>query len=317
MGYGIGGYLSLSKQTSGGTATTNRVYIPFVSESLTENKEQLFSENLTGKFDQPKAEEGINNVTGDIVFEPHPIYLGHFLRAAVAAPTSTLATSAYVHEFLPAQADYDSTLALLPYTIEVYKSVGDAYRIVDGQIHTLAIEMQAGAIVRATAGVHGRAYSQVTKQTPSYINADPYTWNEASINIGGSANNELQSATVTLANPIEGVPLLNGSKNEGKIKRSGFRTVNITGDQDFSSETEQEKFSAQTRQRFLITVTGKAIGGSAEILTIDCPDVNYSTYAYPIGGAGRIVASYDGNAEYDTTSSYAVRYTLTNTQATY
>ena len=41
MGYGIGGYISLSKQNSAGTATTNRVYIPFKSESLTENIEQL------------------------------------------------------------------------------------------------------------------------------------------------------------------------------------------------------------------------------------------------------------------------------------
>ena len=50
MGYGIGGYVSLSKQSSGGTATTNRVYIPFKSESLTENIEQLQSENLLRQY---------------------------------------------------------------------------------------------------------------------------------------------------------------------------------------------------------------------------------------------------------------------------
>ena len=49
MGYGIGGYISLSKQNSAGTATTNRVYIPFKSESLTENIEQLNIKSVSAK----------------------------------------------------------------------------------------------------------------------------------------------------------------------------------------------------------------------------------------------------------------------------
>ena len=46
MGYGIGGYLSISKQTAFGTPTASPVYIPFVSESLVENKNYLQIENL-------------------------------------------------------------------------------------------------------------------------------------------------------------------------------------------------------------------------------------------------------------------------------
>ena len=71
MGYGIGGYLAISKQNSVGTATSAFDYVPFVSESLSENIEQLQSENLRNVYDQPNQLEGINNVTGDIVFEPH------------------------------------------------------------------------------------------------------------------------------------------------------------------------------------------------------------------------------------------------------
>ena len=68
MGYGIGGHLAISEQNSVGTATANYIYIPFVSESLTENIEQLQSESLKAIYDQPNQLEGINNVTGDIVF---------------------------------------------------------------------------------------------------------------------------------------------------------------------------------------------------------------------------------------------------------
>jgi hypothetical protein len=100
MGYGIGGYLSLSLQSSGGTATTNRVYVPFKSESLTENIEQLQSENLKGIYDNPNTLEGINNITGDIVFEPHPVYLGHFLKGVCGQSSTTFSTSAAIHVFL-------------------------------------------------------------------------------------------------------------------------------------------------------------------------------------------------------------------------
>jgi hypothetical protein len=320
MGYGIGGYLSLSVQTSGGTATTNRNYVPFVSESLTANKEQIESENIAGRFDAPDNLQGINNVTGDISFEPDPITLGNFLRATLGEnDSSSLVTSTYLHEFLPAVTDWDDTLALPPYTIEMYKSVGSAYQIVDAQIHTLTIELNAGEIVKATATVHGRAYNKTAKQTPSYSTAPVYTWNQTSVSIGGAANGNFRTAVITIENPIEPVMTLNGALTEGKIKRSGFRNITVTGDQDFSDQAQEAIFTAQTRQSFKFTVTGDVVGTASETnqLTLDLPQVNYSTFAYPVGGAGLITASYEGKAEYYTTSSYAGRFTLQNTQTSY
>ena len=320
MGYGIGGHLALSIQNSVGTATSNWVYIPFVSESLTENIEQLQSENLRAVYDQPNQLEGISNVTGDIVFEPHPNYLGHFLKAVTGNATSTLQTSAYQHEFVPTQSDFDANFALTPYTINLFKNVGSAYQYTDAMIHTLAIEITAGGIINATATVHARGSALLDPTTASFISADPFTWNETSLSVAGTANGEFETATITIDNPIEGVPTLNGQKTHGKIKRTGFRTVSVAGDQDFSSQAEYNIFRAQTRQRFLFTITGDNIsGGGSESneITLDIPQCNYSTFAAPIGGPGRITASYEGNGEYDTSSSYAIRYTLTNTTASY
>lgn len=320
MGYGIGGYISLSKQTAFGTATTNRSYIPFMSESLTENLNYIPSENLSGRFDAPDSFEGINNTTGDITFEPTPATIGTFLRACLGAnPTSTLVTSTYLHEFLPAQADFSADCALPPYTIEIYKSVGSAYQITDAQIHTLTIEMNAGEIIKSTATVHGRAYTKVAKQTPAYNAAPPMTWNQTSVQIAGGANGEFRSAVVTIENPIEAVSTLNGLNIEGKLKRSGFRNITVTGDQDFSSQLQEGKFRDSSLQSFKFTVTGDVVGTASEKnqLIIDLPDVRYQSFAYPIGGAGLITASYEGYAQYDTTSSYTGRFTLQNTQTSY
>ena len=319
MGYGIGGYLSLSKQSAYGTATTSRVFIPFVSESLIENKNYIQIENMRSLYDAPNDVEGTNNVTGDIVFEPHPIYTGHFLRGCVGTPTSTLTTSSYVHEFLPRQDDFSTDCALNPYTIEIFKSVGSAYQITDAQIHTLAFEITAGAIIKCTASVHGRAYAKVAKVTPSYIAAEPFNWVQTSVQIAGAANGELETATITIENPIEGVPTLNASLNEGKLLRSDFRTITVAGDQSFQTQAQEAKFRDGSLQPFKFSITGVQLGGAGQNnqLVFDMPDVRYNTFEYPIAGAGRITASYEGKAQYDTTSSYAARITLQNTLATY
>tara|TARA_Y100000592_G_scaffold99475_1_gene175657 strand:- start:1039 stop:1995 length:957 start_codon:yes stop_codon:yes gene_type:complete len=318
MAYGIGGYVSLSKQSSGGTATTNRVYIPFKSESITENIEQLQSENLLARYDNPNTLQGITNATGDIVFEPHPIYLGHFLRGVIGQVSTTFSSSKAIHEFLPTQSDFGDDFALPPYTIEVFKSVGSAYQFVDAQIHTLSINMTAGAILECTATVHARTSNKIAKQTASYIDAKPFTWDTVSLQVGGAANGEFESATVTIENPLVGVPTLNGALVEGKLKRDGFRVITVTGDQDFSNQAQEGIFRAQTRQRFLFSITGESIGGgNNNFISIDLPKTNYTTFSFPIGGAGRISAAYEGNCEFDTSSSYAARITLQNTQTAY
>ncbi|QDP52549.1 MAG: hypothetical protein GOVbin4691_41 [Prokaryotic dsDNA virus sp.] len=323
MGYGIGGYLSLEKQAAFGTpVSSSPAYIPFVSESLTENKNLLTITNLRNVYDSPNDLQGTNNVTGDIVFEPHPIYLGHFLRGCITAGTvsSTLQTSAYLHEFLPAQAEFAEDCTLPPYTITIYKNVGSAYTIADGLIHTLGIEMVAGEIVKCTATVHGRAYTKSAKASPSYIAADPFTWNQVSLQVGGSANGVFESANLTITNPIDGIMALNASTNEARLLRNDFRTITIDGDQSFENQAQEAKFRDQSLQAFKFTVTGDTVVGNTgeyNQLTLDMPDVRYTTYAYPIGGPGRITAAYEAKAQYDTTSSYALRTTLQNTAQSY
>ena len=106
---------------------------------------------------------------GDIVFEPHPIYLGHFLNACIGNATSTLQTSAYQHEFIPRQDDFDANFALQPYTVALFKNVGSSYQYTDAMIHTLAIEITAGGIINATATVHARGSALLDPTTASFI----------------------------------------------------------------------------------------------------------------------------------------------------
>ena len=117
---------------------------------------------------------------------------------------------------------------------------------------------------------------------------------------------------------INKLPAISGLNIEGKLKRTGFRTVSVTGDQDFSSQAEYNAFRSQSRRRFIFSITGDSIGGgNNNFISIDIPQCNYTTFAAPIGGPGRITASYEGNGAFDTSSSYSIRYTVQNTRTSY
>lgn len=318
MGYGIGGFLAVSRQQSFGTATSSWEYVGIISESLTTNIEQLIEENLYGRFDEPDQREGLLTVAGDVVFEPHPITLGHFLRAVSGQASATAVDSSFTWQFVPKQTDFDDLCALPPYTLQVYRSVGSAYQFTDAIVHTLAVEITAGAIVRATASIMARVSSLMNYTTASYPTGDPWMWNQASVSMAAAANSDMESVTVTIDNPVEGVPLLDGTKIHGRYKRTGFRTVRIAGTQDFSTQTQYNIFRSQSRQAIDITLRGAATATSYyNTLTLEMPQVVYSTFGAEIGGPGRISASYEGKAEYDTGSSYTIRPTLVNTRAAY
>jgi hypothetical protein len=314
------GHIGISKQNSFGTATTSWDYLPIINESLTTNIEQLVEEGLRARFEEGTSHEGLLTVAGDIVFEPHPIMLGHFFRGVTGGASFTEVLSGqgvYEWEFLPQQSDFDSACALPPYTLQVYRGAGNAWQFTDAIIHTLTLEIAGGAIVKGTASVFSRISSLMTKTTPAYPSGDPWTWDAASLSIAGTANGDLESVTITIENPVEGVPLLDGNKYHAKYKRTGFRNTKISGSMVFDSQTEYNQFRSQAEQRYLATLTGATLPASANMLTLDMPKVRYTSYPVNIGGPGRISVGFEGVCKYDTTSSYAIRPTLTNTRTSY
>lgn len=311
-------FLGISRQNSFGTATNSWDYIPIVNESLTDNIEQLVQENMFARFEEGPTQEGMLTVTGDIVFEPEPIMLGHILRGITGQASSTLVDSVTTWEFTPTQTDFDDKTALPPYTFQIYRDVGSAYQFTDGIFNALSIEINGNAIVRATASVIARTSSLTPKTTPAFPTGDPWTWDTASISIAGAANADMETVTIGVENNVEGVALLDTTKRHGKYKRTGFRTFAFGGTMDFCDQTEYNNFRSQTEQKFITTLTGQTLTTSQTVeLQFEMPLVRYTTYAANAAGPGRISATFEGNAKYDTNSLYAMRTTLVNTRTAY
>lgn len=322
MGYGMLSHFGMSAQNSFGTATDSFDYMPIISETLTTNIEELIEEGMRSRFDESPSHAGLISVTGDVVFEPHPIMIGHFLRGVTGQASSTLTHSAYTWEFIPKQSDFDSEHALPPFTLEVYRDVGSAYQFTDGIVSALTLEMNGGAIFRATATVMAKISSLSPPTTPTYETGNPWLWHQTSFSIAGAANTSQEALTFTIDNQVEGVVTLNGTRQHSKYKRTTHPSYKISGTACFDDQTEYNQFRAQgedsTNQRFISTITGDTTAQSyTNEFVIDHPSVRYMTYPVNLGGPGRTTVGWEGNCKYDTSSSYSVRMTLVNTRASY
>ena len=319
MSYGHKGHLGISAQQSYGTATNSWDYFPIISESLTTEIEQLVEEGMRARKDEPPTQEGLLTVAGDIVFEPHPILLGHLLRGVTGQASGTLVDSVTTWEFLPKQTDFTPNLcALPPFTLQIFRDVGSAWQFTDTVVNALTLEISASAIVRATASVMSRVSSLMTPGTPSFPAGSTWTWDSASLSIAGAGNGDMEAITISMENNVEGVSLLDGTKEITKFMHTGYTSHKISGTIDFADQTEYGAFRNQTEQRFLMTLTGETLTSSQNnVFTADLPLVRYTTFPINMGGPGRISVGFEGNGKFDTSSSYSSRYTLQNTRTAY
>ena len=84
------GHIGLKKETTWGqkVAGDNDFFLPFVSETLIANIEELLSAAQRGILDEPKSYQGERAFAGDIVLEVHPASIGHIMRSALNEPAA-------------------------------------------------------------------------------------------------------------------------------------------------------------------------------------------------------------------------------------
>lgn len=320
MAYGQDGHIGISFQSSLGTANTSSMwYMPFVSETLKENIEDLLSESLSSRLEEPDPYEGMHSLEGDVVMEVHPHNIGVFLKAWAGQESVSFTQSCYNHLFLPLTDDWDAEKAALPpMTIEVYRDTGSAYQYYDMLLNQLVFEISQGAIYRATASFVGAQFAWMQKTTPSYETGSYFTWDTVSVSLAGNAVSDVSELTVTLNNNLEGRAYLDGNKYHGRILRNDYRIIELSGTMLLSGDDEARNYKNRTNQRLLITATDPTTVMLAHNqLIIDVPQMRYTEFPANIGGPGLVEVGFTGKGGYDSTSSYAVQFTLVNTNDAY
>ena len=316
--YGMTSSLGFSPQNSFKTFTASFDYIPFISETLTTNIDELISGNVQGRFDEPDSVPGIVWVGGEVDFEPHPTLLGHFLRGVTGQASSTAVGSAIEWEFLRVQNDFSSDCSLPPYTLALNLRVGSAYQFTDALIHGLDINVEAGELVKAKAFIIARVSSFMPRNPPSFDPGDAWDWSQASLSVDGVGSDVFESYNISFKNTIAGIPTLDNSNVFNRFKRTDHSKTEITGTMDFENEDEFLKFVQNSHQPMVLTLTDQTAiaSGFNNVMKVDLPKFRYTTY--PIeSDVGKISISFAGKGLYDTTSNYSSRVTLTNTKLAY
>ena len=315
-------HIGIGKETAWGTPVAAEDYVRFVSESLVEETEEVTQEVIRATRDHPDSKLGLISVAGNIELEVYPSTIGYFLRSIFGDPTSQLVgtSSAYQHEFVPSDTPFSDDCAGWPYTLEIYRDLDQADQYAGCVVNTLSFSFGVGQkILRATAGIIGKERTSISKTSPSFADEDVFTWDQATIQIGGAGNSNLESLELSFEAGLEAIPLLNATKRVAKIVPSGFRTATISGTFGLVDDhTEYDKYIGWTTQAWQIKFEGAVIEETYKYtLQFDFPKVLYRTFPINVGGPGRITVGFEAKPERDASQGYMVKVTLINTKTGY
>jgi hypothetical protein len=314
------GHIGISFQQSFGTAYTASLdNIPFINETLSEVINVITAEGITGRLEEGNNYEGAHDISGDIQFEVNPLLIGKFLRAWTNNVSGQLVNSAYNHQFLPATTNWDNLAATPPMTINVYRGVDSSYQYYDMLLNQLTLEWNFGELNKATASFVGGKFAWVTEATPTFDTSSCLLFDQASISLAGTGLTNVSQLTTVFNNNLEAMGTLNGTKWAGRVKRAGYRVVDITGSIFFDDDTEvRSNWQGQILQRLIVTNEGQTTAVSySNTLKIDIPKMLYTDAPVNIGGPGELEIAFTAQAKYDETSDYIAEFTVINTKANY
>lgn len=319
MAYGQSGHLAINFQDSFGTSNADSAhFVPLISESIAETVNQITEENMYARLAESPLREGTHEIGGDIRTEAHPIALGALLKASLGAVSTTPQDSAFLHEFLPVGSDWDDFAALPPMTLDIHRDAGSAFLYYDVLGSALALEIAHGNLLAASLSVVGGRFAQKGPGTPGFHAGKPWGWEVVSASYDGAGIADLRQISLTFDNQLASQFTLSAENVPRRIKREGPQTVQVEGTILFVDQTLFQEFRAQSEKRLLLTFAGETIAQSYQnLLTLDFPRLRFSEFAPQMAGPGQVEVGFRARGVFDTASGYALRVTLTNTQASY
>lgn len=313
MPYGAMAHIGLAKEVAFGTPVAATEYLPFVSESLSLNIEELLEESIKSMPDEPASHSGLQTIAGDIVFEVRPETVGHILRSCLGVPVTTGAAAPYTHTFTPVNSAFLANCDLPPYTIEVHRDLEQAFQYTGCVVNQLQLAFGTEQkIMRGTASIIAKDVANIAKTTPNFETGAPFKWNQVTVKAGAVTIETMEQAQITINNNLAGFAGLNATDKINKIRRNGNRVIEVSFTFDAANLDEYNRFKNQTETAFEFNF----VAGTNE-LKITLPKVRYTAFPLNVGGAERLTVAASGKAKYDSATSKAIEIALKNAKASY
>lgn len=327
MSYGAQIKFGIARQTAAGsgnavTAAGSFHHIALISEDVGLEKDEVISQNLTGRFEQGATYDGVSKIAGTLECEVTPKALGALLTSVLGTPASVSSGSLRTLTFFPSTGDYSATIIQQPFTI--YKQFADASsaeHYFDCQFSQLDFRFAQGQLLSVRAGVPGgsRAANGVGSLGITLDTADlslGMTWDTTSISYGGTAVGAFSDITVSLNENIDALYTVNGTLAPYKFTRTGFREVTVNGTMYFDSRSAYNDFVSGTQRQLLINATAKKTqiqSGYYASLTLDVPQLKITQFKPGASGPGEVSVSFTGRGVIDPNSNYTFKAVLVNT----
>ena len=304
-------FLGLGKEATWNTPVAASAFFPFSSESLKVSIEPIAEAQIRGVLDQSPRYKGLITVGGSFSGPVYPSLIGHLLRAALGAPTTT-GTGPYTHTFNPTQGRFSNSAALPPYSITVGRD-GIIERYSGCVCQSLSFSFAKGGMLTFESQWIGANYDSPGAPTVALPTDTPFTL-DALVQRNGVAFGSLQDISIAINNNLEGVRTINN--NGGIISRvawNGMRTIEVSGTADFDNNTLYNDFLAFGNTPWSFEWSQ----GANTRLTLTFPAMKNLDGSPNVGGEGRITLPFSLSAEYDLATGRAMQAVLVNNVTSY
>ena len=317
MSQGMLGHFGFVKESTWGTASfapgscTN--FVELMSENIHVEIDRFETANVYGGIYERDDSAGIRRVAGQAVFAGHPQNLGYFLNAITGgnSTVTSLGTTFTRTAFNFSTSDTSSLCPVPSYTAEIYRDVTTAQLYTGVAVTQLAMNVAPNQDLRCTADVIGKISSGSgnLKSTPTFPTSPtgPFTFDTASLSIGGAAVDLVEAFTITLNQNLEGVPALNATTAIARVRRTNANQVRLSGTIAFENITDYDRFLNQTEVAAVMSLT-KA---SSFQLILDVPRMVYTAFPTAMPGKERLTVGFEGMGRYHAGSASAFQARLT------
>lgn len=313
---GMLGHIGIGAETTWATAVAATDYLEALSESLATEIARFETRNIVGGIHEADDASGVERHEGDIVLAAHPVNAAYFMKGALGVNTVTsLGNSLFQHEITPATTLIGSLNPLPPYTVEIFRpggtTVNSSFRYAGVQVNQLQLGVAPNQELRMTAGTIAKSFAYISKTSPTFPTSpvQPFTFDVASISLGGSAITRMEAFNLTYNNNLEGIPTLNNDTEIAKIRRNGPAVTEVSGTIEFETVTDFDSFRNQDEQRLVVSFTR----ANSFSLIIDIPRTVFTTYPVQIPGRNRLTVDFAMKGRYHSGSGNAVKLTMTTT----
>lgn len=322
MPYGNDGTLAINFQNSYGTSEVASLYfIPLNDEDITLSIEDLVSGEMRGIFDEGGSYAGKREAAGAINVDADMESLGVFLRAVMGPATFVASDSLGNHTFKPRTADFDKYASSDPMTILVdLNDGGSAQQYYDMVATSLEFGISGGELYKLNMSIAGGKHSQIAAVAASYSVNSKMPWDITSYRIAAAGITDLLDINVKIDEKVEAKFVIDGTKTPGYMKRTGPRTIEVSGTMLFNDQVEYQEFLSQSERilELLLNSGNEVQSGYNEFIQIYIPRFRYTAFPVALSGPEQLEASFTGKAKYDAASQgFSMAVTLTNTHAAY